>query len=354
MIHHSFRYCKQRSHSWAWVIRLPSWQGNPLSKMIAMLNYLLDLNERKTPGDQYPSILELAKKFDLRVRWVTSIGVVLRTDVVYPNDMSSYGSGEAEQKFNWIVGQYPKMTALMKQHVLIQNLYGPNTTWFVRKNITYQSPAVTGTGWVAIGDAVGFTNPLFSPGINANMGTSIFAAELTRAYINAADSVTRTKLLARYEVYCADRIPNLHRMNVFNYLCMRSPQTGMLGPLWQYMCGTGNANWQKIQSYQFDDVSEMLTGWDWGANEEEYIAFADEVIGLLAGPPTSLASETSHKVCQLSARKVLEVLATGKYKNNWANLLRWYDEDLQFREDKNYKAVLAQRFRLHQLENFTV
>ncbi len=62
----------------------------------------------------------------------------------------------------------------------IENLYGPGTTWFVRKTLTYQSPVVSGPGWLAIGDACGFTNPLLSPGITANMATSTFAAELTR------------------------------------------------------------------------------------------------------------------------------------------------------------------------------
>jgi hypothetical protein len=49
-----------------------------------MLSYMLDLAEKDTPGDQYPSCYELAEMFDLKFRWVVSIGFALRTDTKYP------------------------------------------------------------------------------------------------------------------------------------------------------------------------------------------------------------------------------------------------------------------------------
>lgn len=116
-------------YSWAWVIRLPSWERSPLPNLTDMINHLLDLNEAKTPADRFPSVAELVQKFRLKFRWVVSIGFALRTDVVYPTDLSGYGSVEAEQKFNWIVAKYPKITALMKCHSVIKDLYGPGTTW---------------------------------------------------------------------------------------------------------------------------------------------------------------------------------------------------------------------------------
>ena len=151
-----------------------------------MINHLLDLNFAKTPADEYPSVSRLVQMFDLQFKWVVSIGFALRSDVKYPADLSTYGNCEAERRFWWIVKKYPKISALMANHKLIHDLYGPNTTWFIRKNLTYVSPKVTGDGFLAIGDSVGFTNPLYSPGINANMGTSVAAAELTGAYLNAS------------------------------------------------------------------------------------------------------------------------------------------------------------------------
>lgn len=201
---------------WAWVIRLPSWEGSPLPNLINMINYLLDLNAAQTPADEFPSAAELVEKFKLKFRWVISIGFALRSDVVYPEDLSKYGQGEAEQKFNWVVAKYQKITDLMKRHQLIHNLYGPGTTWFIRKNLAFRSPQVTGRNWIAIGDATGFTNPLYSPGINANMATSIFAAETTKEYFSSTDLSVKRRLLDGYENFCSPRIPNLQRMNVFN------------------------------------------------------------------------------------------------------------------------------------------
>ncbi len=71
-----------------------------------MLSYLLDCAEAGVPGDQIPSTDELAKMFGLKYQWVTSIGVSPRNDVKYPEDMSEYGSTEAERKFNYFVRKY--------------------------------------------------------------------------------------------------------------------------------------------------------------------------------------------------------------------------------------------------------
>lgn len=328
---------------WAWVIRLPSWEGSSVPNLMRMINHLLDLNEKKTPGDEFPSAYKLAEMFDLKFRWVVSIGFALRSDVVYPEDLSSYGSCEAERKFTWIVSRYSKMQNLMDQHVLIKDLYGPKSTWFIRKNLTYQSPKVSGKGWIAIGDAVGFTNPLYSPGINASMGTSIYAAELTSSYISSRNSLAREEILGRYNEYCQNRIPNLHLMTKFNYLCMRSPKLGPLGPLWTYLCGTGNANFQKIKTFELRNVSDMLMNWDWGSQEPEFINFASQVIKLLEGPPTEPSQEIIDQVLLFSEESLRSVVAAGKFNNRWAGLLRWYDDDLVFHDTKTWKDVLSRR-----------
>jgi len=333
-------------NSWAWIIRLPSWEGSSIENLASMINYLLDLDAAGTAADAYPSSLELAKKFNLTFRWVTSIGYAIRNDVSYPDDLSKYGTCEAERKFNWITSRYPRMLELMARHKLVPNLYGPGTTWFVRKSLSYNVPVAAGPdqGWAAVGDAAGFTNPLYSPGINCNMGTSVLLAEKTAAYLAAPDAATRKEVLQSYSRYCAARVPNLHRMNVFNYLMMRSIRTGPLGPLWQYLCGTGNAEWQHIKDYAtLERVAELVTTWEWGANRPEYIAFAKEAIQILDGPPTAPDDEVVEKMLQLSKKRMKDVIATGKYRNRWAGLFRYYDDDLNFHSDKVRRDVLAKR-----------
>jgi flavin-dependent dehydrogenase len=330
---------------WAWVIRLPSWQGTPIPNLVAMVNYLLDLNAANTPADSYPSARELAAKFGCKYRWVVSIGYALRSDVMYPANLDCFGTCEAERKFRWVTSRYPDMQALMDRHILIPDLYGPKTTWFVRKGLTFSSPVVAGAGWAAIGDATGFTNPLFSPGINCNMATSVFLAEKTPAYLSAVDSPSRRAVLDSHNAFCARRVANLHRMNLFNYSTFRSPRLGRLGPLWQYLCGTGNRNWQRIGEFtSFERVAELVTAWEWGSNAPEYIEFADAAIKLLAGPPeTAPGKELEDEVLAISERMMGETLRSGKYKNRWAGLLRYYDDDLKFNEKKIGRDQLASR-----------
>lgn len=329
--------------SWAWIIRLPSWQGSPLPNLVRMINYLLDLNEKDTHPDEYPSAQQLAQDFDLKFRWVVSIGYALRNDVVYPQNLTGFGSCEAEQKFNWITSRYQRMQSLMDQHVLIKDLYGPKTTWFIRKALSYESRTVGGPRWAAIGDATGFTNPLYSPGINCNMATSVFLAESTKEYLASESMQGRRAVIVKYQKFCESRVQDLHRMNTFNYLMMRSPQTGPLGPLWQYLCGTGNEQWRNMRACSFEDVAESITTWEWGANKSEYIAFANEAIGLLNGPPSEAPSESVAAVLQLSNEKLAQVMSSGKYKGRWAGLLRWYDDELRFCETKTQRDLLSRK-----------
>lgn len=308
-----------------------------------MIQHLLALNAENALPDAYPSSQALAKKFKCKFRYVVSIGFALRSDVAYPSDLSGFGSCEAERKFNWVASRYPKMSQLMSHHRLIHDLYGPGTTWYIRKQLSYQSPTVTGPGMAAIGDATGFTNPLFSPGINANLGTSVFLAENTQSYLAAAKPAARTSILTKYENFCAPRITNLVRMNRFNYLCMRSPETGPIGPLWQYLAGTGTEVWRNMRHHDFDTVAEILCNWEWGANQEEYIAFADQVIKLLEGPPHRPEDKVIQQVKELSETKLNEAVWSGKFQNRWGGLFRWYDDSLVFNAKKDQKDCLAER-----------
>ncbi|KAJ4357160.1 uncharacterized protein N0V89_001735 [Didymosphaeria variabile] len=346
------------AEGWAWLIRLPTWEGSSIPNLTAMINYLLDLNQANTPSDSYPSMEEVAQRFNCKVRWVTSIGFALRSDVVYPSseELQRYGGCEAERKFNWITSKYPRMQAYMDRHRLVKDLYGTNSTWFIRKQLTYSTPILSGiankTGddgdgmaWAAIGDAAGFTNPLYSPGINCNMATSVFLAEKT-PYLLSRGRLEKEKTLDQYNKFCSERVANLNRMNKYNYVLMQSPRTGPLGPLWQYMSGTGNALWRRSSEFvSVDRVAEFVTTWEWGSQHPEYTMFAKEVIRLLGnrlddGPPEEARVE---EVLQLSEEMMARAKQSGKYINRWAGLFSWYDDELRFNASKKGRDKLAVR-----------
>ena len=201
-----------------WVIRLPSWQGSPVANLMDMMNYLIDESEKGTPGDQLPSMYELADMFDCKVQWVWSLGYAIRDDIVYPDreEMAKFGKSEAERTFNYITSKYVKLQEFMSNFELIEELYGPGSTWVIRKGLTFQSNVVSGDGWAAIGDAVGFTNPLHSPGISATMGSTTLCAELTHRAFKAQTINDRRLIWREYEQYVHPMVRSLDMMNRFN------------------------------------------------------------------------------------------------------------------------------------------
>ena len=340
---------------WAWVIRLPSWEGSPVANLMDMVSYLLDCAEAGIPGDQVPSSEELARIFGLKFQWVTSIGFAVRNDVKYPEDMLAYGTKEAERKFNYFVKKYSLIEEFMTNFELIENLHGPGTTWIIRKSLTYQSPVVSGPGWLAIGDACGFTNPLYSPGINAAVSTSTYAAELTHKALEAARSADNAEAaelsirqtLAPYDDFAKRLIPALNQMNCFNYVCFRDPR---LGPqvsclwqyLWQYVAGVGIPGWQLTRhdyTLTVETYVPQAINWARGSLGPEYVAVARKAIELIGPIPLedSVPDAIVRELIDFSNRIKKVAVDSNRSNFRWDGLLRYYDICLNYSEEKTFK-----------------
>jgi len=342
---------------WAWIIRLPSWEGSPIAGLMDMISYLLDCAEAGVPGDEIPSSEELAKMFGLKFQWTTSIGFAVRNDVKYPEDMSMYGTREAERKFNYFVEKYDLIKQFMGNFKLIENLYGPGTTWFVRKSLTYQSPVVSGPGWLAIGDACGFTNPLHSPGITAAMSTSTYAAELTHKALEearaAADAesaeLSIRRVLSPYDDFAKRLIPGLNQMNKFNYVCFRDPRLGpQVSCLWQFFAGIGIPGWQLIrQDYNlfFKTYVPHSINWAWGSQVPEYDAVARKALELLAPIPLeeTVPDATVRELIDFSNAIKKVAVDSNRFNFRWDGLLRYYDIFLNYDEKKTFKDSFARQ-----------
>jgi hypothetical protein len=124
-------------------------------------------------------------------------------------------------------------------------------------------------------------------------------------------------------------------MNTFNYVCMRSPELGPLGPLYQYFIGTGNKAFQNARAFEFGNCKELLTRWDWGANEDEYIALSNMVITMLAGGcHEKLSTEQIEGVKEVSRSFLKIVMSKGIFRGRWSGLLRYYDDELAISQRK--------------------
>lgn len=336
---------------WFWVIRLLSWEGNPTAKLMDMLSYLLDCAEAGVPSDKIPCTQKLAEMFGLKYRWVTSLGIAARNDVQYPEDMSEYGAGEAERKLNYFIRKYPRINEHMTNFHLIRDLYGPGTTFFVRKTLTYQSPVVSGPGWVAIGDATGFTNPLFSPGINVGMASSIYAAEQTHKALEAAaesageadaEAAIRN-VFAPYDKFLANLVPSVAQMNRFLYSCFRDPRLGeRVAVPWQYYAGAtvgyDPVHLQGTFTLDLKQMSQYARNWIWGAQLPEYDALAQETIRITSPYPLSqrLPEEVVQQVLTLSEKLMAESYARNPAKGiRWAGKIKTHDATMRYVEGKD-------------------
>ncbi|KAL8835905.1 MAG: hypothetical protein Q9170_003132 [Blastenia crenularia] len=336
---------------WAWVIRIPSWEGSPTANLMDMLTYLLDCAEAEIPNDEIPSSEELAEIFGLKFQWVTSIGMALRNDVKYPEDMSPYGTKEAERKFNYFKEKYVLIKEFMSNFELIEDLYGPGTTWIIRKSLTYQSPVVSGPGWMAIGDACGFTNPFLSPGITAAMATSVYAAELTHTAIEeareakdkeAAEASFR-KTIAPYDDFNKGLIPALNQMNKFNYCCFRHPRLGQeVSLIWQALIGVGTPGWQLIRenyNLTIENYAQYSVNWAWGTWVPEYDAVSKKAIELIAPIPLDqpVPESVVQEVVDFSNAMKKQAVDSNKFNFRWDGLLRYFDLYLNFDKSKETK-----------------
>ncbi|KAF9503978.1 hypothetical protein BS47DRAFT_1374437 [Hydnum rufescens UP504] len=307
---------------WVWMIRLLSWEGTPLPNLMDMINYLLDHAQANSPNDEIPSTNELAQMFGCSPKWVYSIGFSVRDDIV-------------------LVQEYKKIGAVMSHFTLINEPYGPGTTWAIRKQLTYQTQVVSGPGWVTVGDGIGFTNPLHSPGITSGMATGVFAADLTAAAIKVKNEEERKALWSRYDEYCANAVTSLHIMNIFNYNCFRVPiLAARVSLMWQFTVAIAPPGYTlghigyvlPLKKY-----TEYNLNWVWGSQVPEYVKVSRYALSKLEPIPLSErpSDEVVEDIIRFSEEVRIKAMAENRFPTRWNGLFRNFDRQLNYDEVKN-------------------
>ena len=119
---------------------------------------------------------------------VTSIGIVLSCD-------SLRGSGRARDE---------TVSAIVQQHaVLSRALSGASrmAPWHVTGDYESTLQRLSGTGWLTIGDACGFIDPIFASGVDVAMHSAVFAYEamLPLLMLGTWTDADETYALSTYE-----------------------------------------------------------------------------------------------------------------------------------------------------------
>jgi flavin-dependent dehydrogenase len=105
---------------------------------------------------------------------------IVSVGVVGPFDYLFKGRGSHEQTYNEEVERCPAVA---------QRIAGAQraTGWFATKDYSYRSREVAGDGWVLIGDAFGFLDPLYSSGVLLALRSGEMAADAVVEGIRRGD-----------------------------------------------------------------------------------------------------------------------------------------------------------------------
>ena len=101
----------------------------------------------------------------------TSIGVVGELDYLLQNRRDAYGKLDAQRIFD---EELSKCRALKKRLAGAKQLFPIKTT----KDFSYRANRIAGNGWVLVGDAFGFLDPVYSTGLFLALKSGEMAADV--------------------------------------------------------------------------------------------------------------------------------------------------------------------------------
>lgn len=199
---------------WCWFITVTSWEGTPQENLVAMIRFLLDHPEGR--DESYPTRRDLEERFGCRSEPILSVGFTVR------EDLDTAGGLSLEGRFRHYLDRYPAVRGILDNYELMPAPYGKKP-YSAFLNLVHDASAVTGDGWCAVGDAAGFTNPLFSPGLTFGTGAAYEAAQDTVRALASRD-VSRASFRA-YQHYAERMHPTLMAFNDMLYRSFRQQQT---------------------------------------------------------------------------------------------------------------------------------
>lgn len=194
---------------WMWYIPLVSWENIPDAQRESLFNRFL-------AGEELPTKAELAARHGCPEEDIVSIGMVLRQD----RD-TKFTEGR-QSAFDHYAQQYPAIAELLEGAELVSDLYGTHQPLRARANIRGYAEQATGDGWLSIGEAAFFVDPLISPGLTGGVATAYFAAQSTLRAIDL-NNFSRTSF-ADYESFVGKLYEALERDNQLVYMSFNHPK----------------------------------------------------------------------------------------------------------------------------------
>ncbi|MBE7380351.1 MAG: NAD(P)/FAD-dependent oxidoreductase [Leptolyngbya sp. SIO1E4] len=198
------------NEGWLWYIPLVSWEHVADDQLAPMLEQLL------SPTGQIPNRDDLQQAFDCQAEDLISVGLVLRDD----RDHVFKNQGP-KAVFDHYARKYPAIAQLLAGATLVDDCYGKHD-YLSRANVRSHARQVSGDGWLIIGDAAFFVDPLISPGLTGGVATAYFAAQESLQVIDG-NKATRANF-GRYEHFAHYLHEALERDNQLVYMSFNHPE----------------------------------------------------------------------------------------------------------------------------------
>lgn len=196
---------------WVWYIPLVSWRGTPDRNLLRGLEALDTRRGR-------PDRAALAREHGCPSAPLASIGLTLRSDRddTFAEDM------DPREVFARYRERYPAIADLLGGAALVEDAYDEGTAFASRRRYRGHARRATGDGWLAVGDAAFFVDPLISPGLTAGAATAFSGARTVAAALDA-DRLGPGDL-ADHEAYVHRLREALERDNQLVYMSFNHPE----------------------------------------------------------------------------------------------------------------------------------
>ncbi len=311
---------------WVWYIPIVSWTKSKDENLSAMLKYLSD------PESPLLSRDELATKFDCVYEQIWSIGISLRND--RDNVIREKGSAATFEKY---LEKIPTFKQLLEGAELLNGYYPNHKPYAKRLNYRRRAKQFAGDGWLAVGDAAFFVDPLRSPGLTGGVAMGYHAKIAILKALSENNFSKQT-----FEGY-SQRIEELHEMledqNQIAYMSHNHPEGIALVRRFGEVSSRGHYNeFQHQEEYQFPDTNV------WGHLYTEHFRMQKQVLAIMleeeerVGKIKNIENQSGADY-EIMIARMKQVIGDHLEKNLYLNPFTVVNQDKIRENEQGVKAV---------------
>ncbi len=193
---------------WFWYIPLRSWQNAPTSNLQRAIDRLTEPGRRALPD-------RLEQAYGCPTEPILSLGLTLRSD------RDSIVADDPQAAFEQYCARYPALLKTLEGAEQISAPYG-GATFQSRRRYRGYARQVVGQGWLALGDAAFFVDPLISPGLTGGTATAYRAAEVTAKALDQNE--LHETSFEPYQTFVRELHDALERDNQLVYMSFNHPR----------------------------------------------------------------------------------------------------------------------------------